>query len=135
MKQMNIFKYLSQLSINKIILWSYLIWYLVISIIYFDTNLNLWGTSFGVGVIVYAALMLSTGDLTWSRIHLHYWESFRLFFIPFCVSSFSGLVKGYGFILIFSPIFEENILAISVILLFIGIVLIIKKIDIIKKIS
>jgi hypothetical protein len=116
-------------------LWSYLIWYLVISIIYFDTNLNLWGTSFGVGIIVYAALTLSTGDLTWRRIHTHYWEAIRLFIIPFCVSSFSGLVKGYGFILIFSPIFEEDLLAISAILLFIGIVLTIKKIDIIKKIS
>ncbi|GBD88214.1 hypothetical protein BMS3Abin03_02149 [bacterium BMS3Abin03] len=126
---MNIFKYLSRLSLNRIILWSYLIWYLVISIIYFDTDLYLWGTSFGIGIIVYAALELSTGDLSWRRIHTHYWESFRLFIIPFCVSSFSGLVKGYGFILIFSPILEEDILAIGAILLFIGIVLTIKKIS------
>ncbi len=126
---MNVLIYLSRLSLNRIILWCYLIWYLVISIIYFDTNLNLWSTSFGVGIIVYAALTLSTGDFTWKRIHTHYWEAIRLFIIPFCVSSFSSLVKGYGFVLIFSPIFEEDLIAISAISLFIGMILTIKKIS------
>jgi len=45
------------------------------------------------------------------------------------VSSFSSLVKGYGFILIFSPIFQEDIIAISAVSLFIGMVLTIKKIS------
>jgi hypothetical protein len=33
---------------------------------------------------------------------------FRLFLMPFCVSSFSALVKGKGFVLIFSPQDWEN---------------------------
>ena len=31
------------------------------------------------------------------------WQTFRLFLMPFCVSSFSSLIKGQGFILILSP--------------------------------
>jgi hypothetical protein len=34
---------------------------------------------------------------------LEFWQTVRLFMMPFCVSSFSALVKGRGFILIFSP--------------------------------
>jgi hypothetical protein len=36
-------------------------------------------------------------------VKLDFWQTFRLFVMPFCVSSFSALVKGKGFILIFSP--------------------------------
>jgi hypothetical protein len=34
--------------------------------------------------------------------------------MPFCVSSFSALIKGQGFVLIFSPLLSENIVASSV---------------------
>jgi len=127
-RQMNsrIIRYLAQLSVNKIILWSYLIWYLVISGFYFDPGLYLWGTALGIGGIVGVALMLSTGDLTWHRIRTRFWESFRLFLIPFCVSSFSGLVKGYGFILVFSPILIQNLLGLGSIGLFTALILGIK---------
>lgn len=33
--------------------------------------------------------------------------------MPFCVSSFSALVKGRGFILIFSPRIYENVIALG----------------------
>jgi hypothetical protein len=33
--------------------------------------------------------------------------------MPFCVSSFSALVKGKGFILIFSPRTNENLIALA----------------------
>ena len=121
-----IIMYLAQLSISKIILWSYLIWYLVISGFYFDSSLYLWGTALGVGGIVGVALMLSTGDLTRHRIRTRFWESFRLFLIPFCVSSFSELVKGRGFILIFSPILMQNLLGLGAIGLFTALILGIK---------
>jgi len=121
-----IIRYLAKLSVNKIILWSYLIWYLVMSGFYFDPGLYLWGTAFGVGGIVGVALILSTGDLTWQRLRTRFWESFRLFLIPFCVSSFSGLVKGRGFILIFSPILIQNLLGIVAIGLFTALILEIK---------
>jgi len=121
-----IIRYLAQLSVSKISLWSYLIWYLVMSGFYFDPSLYLWGTALGVGGIVGIALMLSTGGLTRHRIRTRFWESFRLFLIPFCVSSFSGLVKGRGFILVFSPILMQNLLGLGAIALFTVLILAIK---------
>jgi hypothetical protein len=34
--------------------------------------------------------------------------------MPFCVSSFAALVKGQGFVLIFSPRLSENLLALGI---------------------
>jgi hypothetical protein len=48
-----------------------------------------------------------------SRLRLEPWPTFRLFVTPFCVSSFAALVKGQGFILIFSPKWRENALAVG----------------------
>jgi len=121
-----IIRYLAQLSVSKIALWSYLIWYLIMAGFYFDPSLYLWGTALGIGGIVGVALMLSTGDLTRYRIRTRFWESFRLFLIPFCVSSFSGLVKGRGFILVFSPITMQNLLGLGAIGLFTVMILTIK---------
>jgi len=127
-KQMNsrIVRYLAQLSVSKIILWSYLIWYLVMSSFYFDPSLYLWATASGVGGIVGVALMLSTGDMTWHRIRTRFWESFRLFFIPFCVSSFSELVNGHGFIFFFSPVLVQDLVGLGAIGLFTVLILRIK---------
>jgi hypothetical protein len=33
--------------------------------------------------------------------------------MPFCVSSFSGLVKDHGFVLIFSPVWREDLIALA----------------------
>jgi len=123
----SVHRYLAQLSASKIVLWSYLIWYLMMSGFYFDASLHLWGTAFGIGGIVGVALMLSTGDITWHRIHTRFWESFRLFLIPFCVSSFSELVKGYGFVLIFPPSLMQNLFGFGAIGLFVALTLMIKK--------
>lgn len=41
------------------------------------------------------------------------WQMFRLFLMPFCVSSFAALVKGRGFILVFSSRVGENLLALA----------------------
>ncbi len=121
-----IIRYLAQLSISKIALWSYLIWYLVMAGFYFDPSLYLWGTALGVGGIVGVALMLSTGGLTRHRIRTRFWESFRLFLIPFCVSSFSELVKGREFIFVFSPILMQDLLGLGAIGLFTALILGIK---------
>src|SRR5438876_9514783 len=105
------FKYLSHLSTGRLILWCYLIWYLVILVRYFDASTKLWLTSLGISVIVGVALVISTSSSADSAPHLDNWQRFRLFLMPFCVSSFSALVKGHGFILIFSPKLGENALA------------------------
>jgi hypothetical protein len=109
--------YLRKLNRGRIILWCYLVWYLVVLVRYFDPSPRLWLTSLGLSVIVGIALYLSaTAGATKAR--LDRWTIFRLFLMPFCVSSFAALVKGKGFILIFSPNPQEILLAIALCALF-----------------
>ena len=96
-------RYLTNLSTGRLILWCYLIWYLVVLDRYFDASLRLWLTSLGLSLIVGFALFISTAKAGATRVKLELWQILRLFLMPFCVSSFSALVKGHGFVLIFSP--------------------------------
>jgi hypothetical protein len=103
------------------VLWCYLVWYLVVLVRYFDPSLRLWLTSLGLSAIIGIALFLSaTAGATKAR--LDRWTIFRLFLMPFCVSSFSALVKGKGFILIFSPNPTEVLAAIGLCVAFCALV-------------
>src|SRR5215469_1809456 len=98
-----LFRYLANLSKGRLILWCYFIWYCVVLVRYFDPSPRLWLTSFGLSLIIGLALYLSTTATDKNQVSLDFWKTFRLFLMPFCVSSFAALVKGKGFILIFSP--------------------------------
>src|SRR5215831_15844393 len=98
-----LFRYLANLSRGRLILWCYLIWYCVVLVRYFDPSPRLWLTSLGLSLIIGLALYLSTTVADKNQVRLDFWKTFRLFLMPFCVSSFAALVKGKGFILIFSP--------------------------------
>jgi hypothetical protein len=96
-------RYLSNLSNGRLILWCYFIWYCVVLVRYFDSSLRLWLTSLGLSLIIGFALFISTTAASANQVKLDFWQTFRLFLMPFCVSSFSALVKGRGFFLVFSP--------------------------------
>jgi hypothetical protein len=96
-------RYLANLSKGRLILWCYLVWYLVVFVRYFDPSPRLWLTSLGLSLIIGFALYISTAAAGTQPVKLDPWQVFRLFLMPFCVSSFSALVKGRGFILVFSP--------------------------------
>ncbi len=96
-------RYLANLSAGRLILWCYFIWYLVVLVRYFDPNARIWMTSGGLSAIIGLALYISTAKTGSTRVELEPWQIIRLFLMPFCVSSFSALVKGRGFVLIFSP--------------------------------
>ena len=100
-------RYLAKLNTGRLILWCYFIWYLVVLVRYFDSNLRLWLTSLGLAFIIGFALYISTVATGTNKVKLEFWQLFRLFLMPFCVSSFAALVKGKGFILIFSPDVRE----------------------------
>ena len=101
-------KYFANLTAGRIVLWCYLFWYVFFAARYFDPSPALWLTSLGLSGIIGIALLIST----WRGIAaIGRWQVFRLFLIPFCVSSFAALVKGRGFILVFSPDDRENTLA------------------------
>jgi hypothetical protein len=106
-----LWKYLSNLSAGRFILWCYFIWWIVVLVRYFDPNPWLWLTSLGLSGIIGVALYINTSWSGRKRIRLEPWPTFRLFLTPFCVSSFAALVKGQGFLLIFSPRWQELALA------------------------
>jgi hypothetical protein len=107
-------RYLSNLSNGRLILWCYFIWYLVVLVRYFDPAPRLWLTSCGLSLIIGFALFISTTAASKNKVKLEFWQTIRLFMMPFCVSSFSALVKGKGFILIFSPRPKEIGIAVAI---------------------
>jgi hypothetical protein len=121
-------RYLVNLSIGNLILWCYLIWYLVALFHFFDPNPNLWLTSLGISVIVGIALNISTTVGQKEPVKLGFWATFRLFLMPFCVSSFAALVKGHGFVLIFPPTLRENLVALGLCAAFCAGVLLLRRI-------
>src|SRR6266446_9647509 len=106
-------RYLANLSNGRLILWCYFIWYCVVLVRYFDATLRLWLTSLGLSIIIGFALFISTTASSVNPVKLDFWQTFRLFLMPFCVSSFAALVKGRGFFLIFSPKPGDILLAVG----------------------
>lgn len=95
---MRLLRYFQSLSLGKTVLWCYLIWYLCTVVTYFDAAPAIWLNSVGISIIVGVALLLSVGGRVTAS-----WQTFRLFFMPFAVSSFAALIKGRGFFLVFPP--------------------------------
>lgn len=124
---MPLLRYLHHLPPSRTILWCYFIWWLVSIIHHFDPTPRIWLTSLGLSGIIGAALILSTRPSSGTATKIDPWVLFRLFLMPFCVSSFAALVKDAGYILVFSPSLKENAIGISLITAFLLIVLIIKK--------
>jgi hypothetical protein len=104
-------RYLAELKSGKVVLWCYLIWYITMVAIYFDARPRIWLSSLGISVLVGVALILSTTG-SWREVCcVNRWQLLRLFIMPFCVSSFSALIKERGFVLFFSPLWREDALA------------------------
>ncbi len=117
-------RYLYELKLAKAILWCYLIWYVVIVYFYFDPSLKLWLNAIGISLVIGTGLLLSVASGKADR--KDHWQTFRLYLMPFCVSSFSALIKGQGFIIFVSPKAKENRVAVLGCVLFILIVSLVK---------
>ena len=124
---MRLIRYLSNLSKGRLILWCYFIWYLVVLVRYFDPSPRLWLTSVGLSLIIGFALYVSTTAAGENKVKLERWQVIRLFMMPFCVSSFSALVKGKGFFLIFSPNLDEILIAVGLCASLCGTVAVLKR--------
>ena len=103
-------RYFARLPLSKLILWCYLAWYVAIVAMYFDAAPTLWISSVGLSVVIGIALNLATHQSSQQRDG---WVTFRLFLIPFCVSSYSALIKGKGFILVFPPDLHASFVALA----------------------
>ena len=91
-------RYLANLTAGKVALWCYLIWYLVTVARHFDPSPRIWLSSLGISAVVGVALLLSAGSER--SVPPNRWHTFRIFLMPFCVSSFSALIKGQNYIFI-----------------------------------
>jgi hypothetical protein len=97
--------YFAGLPTGRIVLWCYLIWYLSTVAHHFDPASGIWLNSLGISAFIGIALVLSVSGR--GSAMADKWQTFRLFAMPFCVSSFSSLIKGKGFMLIFPPSLNE----------------------------
>jgi len=107
--------YLRGLSRSRLILWSYLLWYLVVLVRYFDPSPALWINSLGISGIIGTALYLSTAHGGRTPTRLDRWQIFRLYLMPLCVSSFAALIKDRGFVLVLHPEPTGNLLGFGLI--------------------
>lgn len=120
------FRYFANIRPGKIVLWCYLIWYLATVFFYFDPHIHIWLNSAGISAVIGLALMLSVATPAGAR--QDHWQTFRLFAMPFCVSSFSSLIKDQGFILIVPPRAHEQFVAVTACVVFVLLVLAIKRV-------
>ncbi len=119
--------YFARLTTGRIILWCYAIWYAVNVANHFDPRPRLWLTSLGLSAIIGTALLISTRSSSNGTTSLDRWQIFRLYLMPWCVSSFSALVKDAGFFLIFPPSLKENLVGAGLIVLFVVSVRLLKR--------
>lgn len=120
-------RYFALLGVGRVILWCYLIWYLVTVVYYFDPSPAVWLNSLGISLVVGVALFLSVSNSGSGKAGR--WQTFRLFVMPFCVSSFSSLIKGQGYILIVPPELPVLIASVGWCAVFIAFVLGVKHIN------
>lgn len=119
--------YLQNLNAPRIVLWSYLLWYLAVLARHFDASISLWVNALGISAIMGTAYCLSAAYADSRVTRLGGWQVFRMYLMPFCVSSFAALIKDRGFWLVFHPTLHDNILALVPIAAFCGVVFAVKR--------
>ena len=114
-------RYFATWPAGKVALWCFLIWYLSTVAQHFDATPGIWLNALGISAIIGIALYLSVREP--GKPPPDRWTVARLFLMPFCVSSFSQLIKGKGFVLIFPPDLHENAISLAACALFVLIAL------------
>lgn len=124
---LRLLRYLANLTTGRMVLWCYALWYVVSVTAHFDARPRLWITSLGLAFIIGTALLISTRSSSKGTTQLDRWQIFRLYLMPFCVSSFAALVKDAGFVLVFPPSLKENLIGAGLIAGFVVLVLGLKR--------
>lgn len=117
-------RYIANLTAGRLALWCFLIWYLATVIHHFDPAPAIWLNALGISGIIGVALYLSVREP--GKPPPDRWTVVRLFLMPFCVSSFSQLIKGKSFVLVFPPDLHELGVSLAGCALFVAVVLIVK---------
>lgn len=117
--------YFACLSARKQILWCYLIWYLVTVYYRFDPSPALWINSIGISLVIGTGLILSVAAPAGQKADR--WQIFRLYLMPFCVSSFAALIKGHAYIFVFPAMPEEFFASVAACAVFVLCVFVLRK--------
>ena len=118
-------RYFANLTAGRIVLWCFLIWYVATVIHHFDPAPAIWLNALGISAIIGVALYLSVREP--GKPSPDRWTTLRLFLMPFCVSSFSQLIKGQGFVLVFPPDIHEIAISLVACAAFVTLVLFMKR--------
>jgi hypothetical protein len=117
-------RYFANLTAGRIALWCFLLWYVATVAHHFDPTPAIWLNALGISGIIGIALYLSVREP--GKPAPDRWTTLRLFLMPFCVSSFSQLIKGKGFVLIFPPDPYELAVTLAACAVFVVAVIVIK---------
>ena len=117
--------YFARLTASKIVLWCFLIWYASTVVHHFDAAPSIWLNALGISALIGVALYLSVREP--GKPPPDRWTMLRLFLMPFCVSSFSQLIKGKGFLLVFPPSMRELAVSLGACAAFVAIVFLLKR--------
>jgi hypothetical protein len=118
-------RYFANLSAGRIVLWCFLIWYLATVVNHFDSAPAIWLNALGISAIIGIALYLSVREP--GKPPPDRWTVMRLFLMPFCVSSFSQLIKGRGFVLVFPPDAREILISLAACAAFVIAAMVVKR--------
>jgi hypothetical protein len=118
--------YFARLTAGRIVLWCFLIWYASTVVHHFDATASIWLNALGISALIGVALYLSVREP--GKPPPDRWTIARLFMMPFCVSSFSQLIKGQGFVLIFPPQSRELLMSLGACVAFVAFVLLLKRV-------
>jgi len=121
LRRIPVARYLARLPNGKLVLWCYLLWWVSTVCHHFEASWHLWLNSLGISALIGVALILSVGGF--ATVLQDKWQTFRLFAMPFCVSSFSALIKDKGFWLVFPPTPAEWAVSAGLCLAFTAVVL------------
>lgn len=104
-------RYLTRLDARRALLWSGFIWYAVLMGRHASLVPGAWVNAAGIALVV--GLMLTANAIpaggTWRQ--LDRWSLRRFFLIPFCVSSFSVVMRDTGLVVIFPRNLADNLIA------------------------
>jgi hypothetical protein len=118
-------RYFATLPAGKLVLWCFLVWYLSTAFQNFDPTPGIWLNALGISAIIGVALYLSVREP--AKPPPDRWTTVRLFLTPFCVSSFSQLIKGKGFVLVFPPDLRELGVSVTACAIFVIVVLLLRQ--------
>lgn len=103
--------YLTRLDARRLLLWSALLWYAVTMARHATADPRVWLGAAGIASVVGVMLAANAIPAGGSWRGLGFWPALRFFLIPFCVASFSSVMREVGLVVVFPRNLPDNLWA------------------------